>query len=144
MYFEKRDDGPMSTRVMSGAGVVCFVVVLLAVGGLGLGIASWTGGAAATTSATTRATTAPAVASVSPSAQPAAVPPAQDVLPATDPLTPDPAILERGDRGPRVRALQARLRQIGWYAGDVTNRYGPRTATAVKGFQAKRKLPVLG
>jgi hypothetical protein len=144
MNFEKRDDGPMSTRVMSGAGVARFVVVLLAVGGLGLGIASWTGGAAATTSATTRATTTPAVTAVSPSAQPAAVPPAQDVLPATDPLTPDPAILERGDRGPRVRALQARLRQIGWYAGDVTNRYGPRTATAVKGFQAKRKLPILG
>jgi hypothetical protein len=72
------------------------------------------------------------------------VPPAQQVLPATDPLTPSPALLEAGDTGRTVRALQARLRQIGWYAGKVTNRYGPRTTTAVKGFQAKRNLPVLG
>jgi peptidoglycan hydrolase-like protein with peptidoglycan-binding domain len=140
MKFENSDDVQMSRRVSGGAGVARFLVVLMAVGGLGFGIASWTDGPQAT--AAPEAT--PAVASASPSSQPAAVPAAQEILPATDPLTPDPAILEPGDRGPRVRALQARLRQIGWYAGKVTNRYGPRTTTAVKGFQAKRKLPVLG
>jgi peptidoglycan hydrolase-like protein with peptidoglycan-binding domain len=140
MNFENGDDGPVSTRVMGGAGVARFVVVLLAVGGLGLGVATWTAGSGATA----RATTTPVAASASPSSQPAAVPPAQQILPAADPLAPNPAILEPGDRGPRVRALQARLRQIGWYAGTVTNRYGPRTTAAVKGFQAKRKLPVLG
>jgi peptidoglycan hydrolase-like protein with peptidoglycan-binding domain len=132
--------GPMSKRVSGGAGVARFLVVLAAVGGLGLGVASWT--AAPRLVAGTTAT-APG-ASASPSSQPAALPAAQQILPAADPLTPDPAILEPGDRGPRVRVLQARLRQIGWYSGKVTNRYGPRTTTAVKGFQAKRKLPVLG
>jgi hypothetical protein len=139
MNFQNGDDGAMSRRVNSGAGVARFLVVVVAVGGLGLGVGSWTGGPHATA-----ARTAPAAVSASPSPQPAAVPAAQEILPATDPLTPDPAILEAGDRGPRVRALQARLRQIGWYAGKVTNRYGPRTTTAVKGFQAKRKLAVHG
>jgi peptidoglycan hydrolase-like protein with peptidoglycan-binding domain len=138
--FPNVDDGPVDKRVNGGAGVARFLVVLMAVGGLGFGVASWT--EEPHVAAGPRAT--PAAASASPSSQPAAVPAAQEILPAADPLTPDPAILEPGDRGPRVRALQARLRQIGWYAGRVTNRYGPRTTTAVKGFQAKRKLPVLG
>jgi peptidoglycan hydrolase-like protein with peptidoglycan-binding domain len=103
-------------------------------------VASWTDAPRLVAGPTATAAGAPA----SPSSQPAALPVAQQILPAADPLTPDPAILEPGDRGPRVRVLQARLRQIGWYAGKVTNRYGPRTTTAVKGFQAKRKLPVLG
>jgi peptidoglycan hydrolase-like protein with peptidoglycan-binding domain len=139
MKFENSDDGPMSRRVSGGAGVARFLVVVVAVGGLGLGVASWTDGPRVASGPTPRT-----VASASPSAQPAAVPAAQEILPATDPLTADPAILEPGDRSARVRGLQARLRQIGWYAGKVTNRYGPRTTTAVKGFQAKRKLPVLG
>jgi peptidoglycan hydrolase-like protein with peptidoglycan-binding domain len=129
--------------VSRGAGVTRFVVVLLAVSGLGYGVTLT--GAHGTSSAQREPV---AVRSVSPSSQPAAVPASQQVLPAADPLTPaptpPPAVLQQGDTGPRVRALQARLRQIAWYAGKVTNRYGPRTTTAVKGFQAKRKLPVLG
>jgi peptidoglycan hydrolase-like protein with peptidoglycan-binding domain len=129
--------------VSRGAGVTRFVVVLLAVSGLGYGVTLT--GAHGTSSAQREPV---AVRSVSPSSQPAAVPASQQVLPAADPLTPaptpPPAMLQQGDTGPRVRALQARLRQIAWYAGKVTNRYGPRTTTAVKGFQAKRKLPVLG
>ena len=78
------------------------------------------------------------------SSQPAAKPAPQQVLPATPPLTPRPVLLEPGDTGPKVRALQARLRQLAWYAGDVTDTYGPRTTAAVKGFQAKRGLPRLG
>ena len=57
---------------------------------------------------------------------------------------PGKRLLGPGDRGPRVRALQARLRQIGWFSGDVTDRYGPQTTTAVKGFQAKRRIAVTG
>jgi hypothetical protein len=132
--------GPMSKRVSGGAGVTRFLVVLVAVSSLGYGVAAWVGDPGSGVVAST----APTRTSVSPSSQPAAVPAAQEVLPATDPLTPDPAILAPGDRGPRVRALQARLRQIGWFAGTVTNSYGPRTTKAVKGFQAKRKLPVVG
>jgi lipoprotein-anchoring transpeptidase ErfK/SrfK len=53
-------------------------------------------------------------------------------------------VLRPGDHGPKVRELQARLRQIGWFDGDVTDSYGPRTTAAVKGFQAKRGFPVTG
>jgi lipoprotein-anchoring transpeptidase ErfK/SrfK len=53
-------------------------------------------------------------------------------------------VLQPGDNGPKVRELQARLRQIGWFDGDVTDAYGPRTTAAVKGFQAKRDFPVTG
>jgi peptidoglycan hydrolase-like protein with peptidoglycan-binding domain len=128
-------------QVKRGAGVARFLVVLVAVSGLGYGVAAYAGGP----DSTGRPATLPAATtSASPSPQPADAPPAQQVLPAPAPLTPSPALLEPGDHGTNVRALQARLRQIGWYAGKVTNRYGNRTTTAVKGFQAKRKLPVLG
>jgi peptidoglycan hydrolase-like protein with peptidoglycan-binding domain len=55
-----------------------------------------------------------------------------------------PAILERGDDGDRVRELQARLKQIGWYSGKVTGRYGSATVTSVQRFQGKRAIPVTG
>ncbi len=53
-------------------------------------------------------------------------------------------LLGPGDTGPKVRALQARLRQIAWFAGNVTDRYGPTTTAAVRGFQGKRKIAVTG
>jgi hypothetical protein len=43
-----------------------------------------------------------------------------------------------------VREVQARLRQIGWFFGDVSDGYGAQTAEAVRGFQAKRMIPVTG
>jgi putative peptidoglycan binding protein/L,D-transpeptidase-like protein len=55
-----------------------------------------------------------------------------------------PAIMARGSQGDRVRRLQARLRQIGWYSGNVTGFYGAVTITAVRGFQARRAIPVTG
>lgn len=127
-------------QVKRGAGVTRFLVLLLAVAGLGYSVTAMTGDLDRPVARTAPPTQKP---SVSASAQPAAVP-AQQVLPATAPLTPRPALLERGDHGPKVRVLQARLRQIGWYAGDVTGDYGARTAKAVKGFQAKRGLPASG
>jgi peptidoglycan hydrolase-like protein with peptidoglycan-binding domain len=59
-------------------------------------------------------------------------------------LRPGPTILGPGDAGPGVRAVQARLKQIDWYVGDVTGSYDEATATAIKGFQAKRGIPVTG
>ncbi len=59
-------------------------------------------------------------------------------------LVPGPAILEQGDSGDRVRDLQARLKQIGWFSGSVTGSYGSMTVGAVKGFQDKRAIPVTG
>ena len=59
-------------------------------------------------------------------------------------LTPGPALLKLGSSGDRVRDLQARLRQIGWYEGKVTGNYGRETVTSVEGFQRRRGLPVTG
>ncbi len=54
------------------------------------------------------------------------------------------AILKRGSTGLRVRDLQARLKQIGWYSASVTGNYGSLTVAGVRGFQAKRRIPVTG
>ena len=66
----------------------------------------------------------------------------------TKPSEPAPqpvvVILRPGDSGPKVRDMQARLKQIGWFSGDVSNNYGPRTTEAVRGFQGKRGFPVTG
>lgn len=59
-------------------------------------------------------------------------------------LKPGPAILATGASGDGVRDLQARLKQIQWFSGDVTGSYGSDTTEAVKGFQAKRAIPVTG
>ena len=59
-------------------------------------------------------------------------------------LHPGPALLGSGDQGKDVRAVQARLRQIAWYFGDVTGTFDSQTVGAVKGFQAKRGIPVTG
>ncbi|KRF01353.1 hypothetical protein ASG88_07645 [Nocardioides sp. Soil777] len=58
--------------------------------------------------------------------------------------TPGPAILAAGDRGLAVRRVQARLAQLQWWSGDVTGIYDARTTEAVRGFQAKRRIPVTG
>ena len=59
-------------------------------------------------------------------------------------LTAGPALLKQGSTGAKVRDLQARLKQIGWWSGDVSDSYGPSTAAAVKQFQGKRQIPVTG
>jgi peptidoglycan hydrolase-like protein with peptidoglycan-binding domain len=55
-----------------------------------------------------------------------------------------PALFEEGDDGVEVRRIQARLRQIAWFFGDVSDHYGSQTAEAVRGFQGKRQVPVTG
>ncbi|NUR07210.1 MAG: L,D-transpeptidase family protein [Nocardioidaceae bacterium] len=55
-----------------------------------------------------------------------------------------PALFERGDDGHDVRVIQARLRQIAWFFGNVSDHYGDQTVSAVRGFQAKRQVPVTG
>ena len=59
-------------------------------------------------------------------------------------LIPGPALLKAGSKGAQVRDLQARLKQIGWWSGDVTDTYGSQTKAAVTGFQAKRGIPETG
>lgn len=55
-----------------------------------------------------------------------------------------PTIIGPRDSGDRVRELQARLRQIGWFDADVTGNYASMTSTAVAGFQTKRGIPSTG
>jgi hypothetical protein len=132
------DHVPVATQVKDGTRVTGggkrFLVVLLLITGLGC---------AGTLTGTFAGAAAPegherTVVGVTRAA------PAQQVVPATDPLTPDPALLSPGDAGRRVRIVQARLRQLGWYAGKVSRHYTARTTRAVRGFRAKRGLPVLG
>jgi len=59
-------------------------------------------------------------------------------------LTPGPALLKQGATGAPVRDLQARLKQIGWWSGDVVDAYAAPTTQAVKDFQTKREIPVTG
>lgn len=59
-------------------------------------------------------------------------------------LRPGKAILKQGSTGAKVKELQARLKQVGWFSGNVTENYGTQTVTAVKGFQAKRAIPKTG
>jgi peptidoglycan hydrolase-like protein with peptidoglycan-binding domain len=58
--------------------------------------------------------------------------------------TAGPALMKLGSSGDRVRELQARLRQIGWYEGKVSGYYGSSTVTSVSGFQGRRGLPITG
>jgi peptidoglycan hydrolase-like protein with peptidoglycan-binding domain len=59
-------------------------------------------------------------------------------------MKPGRPLFQSGDSGTDVRAVQARLKQIAWYFGDVTGTYDAGTVTAVKGFQEKRAIPVTG
>ncbi len=59
-------------------------------------------------------------------------------------LHPGPALLAAGERGEPVRDLQARLVATQWLSGDVSGRYDATTVAAVRGFQAKRAIPVTG
>jgi hypothetical protein len=57
---------------------------------------------------------------------------------------PGPKLLGAGDTGPKVRDLQARLRQLAWYFGNVGDRWDRQTTAAVKGFQEKRRIAETG
>ncbi len=98
------------------------------------------------------ARTAPAQAKPKPGkpAEPAARPTKQPrpVKAETPVAEPDDVVPDRlwgpGDRGADVRELQARLRQIDWFSGNVTDFYGDLTRAAVAGFQTKRGFPSTG
>jgi hypothetical protein len=73
--------------------------------------------------------------------------PSGDTAPSAAPPAPkaSPAVLwARGDSGPQVRELQARLRQVDWLFDGPTGTYDDLTENAVRGFQGKRGLPRTG
>lgn len=70
--------------------------------------------------------------------------PARPEEPVQEQLAPGRTLLGPGDSGRDVRELQARLAQIDWFEADVTGFYGEVTTAAVRGFQAKREIPVTG
>ncbi|MFI9807801.1 L,D-transpeptidase family protein [Streptomyces sp. NPDC052301] len=57
---------------------------------------------------------------------------------------PSRVLWARGDSGPGVRELQARLRQVDWLFDGPTGSYDDLTERAVRGFQGKRGLPRTG
>ncbi len=136
----------------AGRTIAMVTVIAAATGGLAFVVNS--AGADSGTGAhpvTAVATSPTPVPSASPAALPSSDPtptaaptvrPSKPAAPAK--LRPGKRILGPGDTGPQVRALQARLRQIAWLSGDVTDTYGPTTIAAVKGFQAKRQIPATG
>lgn len=59
-------------------------------------------------------------------------------------FVPGPTLAGPGSSGPRVRAVQARLKQLGLYKGEVTKGWTPRAGRATRAFQAKQRIPVTG
>lgn len=61
-------------------------------------------------------------------------------------VTPDPSqptpepMLRSGSEGEEVKQLQARLRELGYYAGEIDGQYGPGTREAVRLFQEQNGL----
>lgn len=64
--------------------------------------------------------------------------------PTPDPTSSATALLSPGDSGDKVRELQHRLLQLGWFEGQISGEFDDKTRLAVEGFQGKRGLPVLG
>ncbi|TAD78702.1 MAG: hypothetical protein EA001_06470 [Oscillatoriales cyanobacterium] len=52
--------------------------------------------------------------------------------------------LRPGDRGDRVKLLQDRLRELGFFSARSTGNYGDITRAAVQNFQQSRRLPATG
>ena len=92
----------------------------------------------AATSAPTTEAPAP-----TPTTAPATTKPVSEKPATTSKPKPKP-VLAKGAKGEKVRELQVRLRQLDWYTGIITGKYGSTTVKGVKGFQGKRGLKKTG
>ncbi|MFE9405509.1 L,D-transpeptidase family protein [Streptomyces sp. NPDC006530] len=126
--------------------------VIAAAVGCGPQAAKGDAGAPATPGSPTPSASAPGSPSASASAPSS---PSTDDKPAGSPAAPSasattaakPApkvLMSNGSKGDRVKELQARLAQIGWFDDTPTGTYGAATTAAVKGFQGRRGLPETG
>ena len=53
-------------------------------------------------------------------------------------------ILQKGSKGEAVTAMQKRLKQLGYFEGEVSDTFDDATRTAVKAFQKDNKLTADG
>ncbi|MFI1398975.1 L,D-transpeptidase family protein [Streptomyces sp. NPDC020681] len=86
-------------------------------------------------------------AAATPSATDSATPtqkPKDTATPGEQSSAPAEVLMASGSKGEKVRELQARLAQIGWFDDRPSGTYGPVTTAAVSGFQGKRGLPQTG
>ena len=71
-----------------------------------------------------------------------------NALDADDPVPvkpePEDPVLNFGDSGDKVKALQVRLASLGYYTGKLDGKFGKSTLEAVKVFQARNGLAVDG
>ncbi|MEU6883466.1 L,D-transpeptidase family protein [Streptomyces sp. NPDC046712] len=106
------------------------------------------GASPSTTGAPPSSSSAPAP--TTPTTEPAGTPTTDDKpssTPSSSPTSAQPAakvLMKDGDESEKVRELQARLRQVGYFDRAPTGFYGTMTAGAVKAFQKKRELPQTG
>ena len=78
---------------------------------------------------------------------PTPIPPAPDTIMAVtpDPSQPTPAPdLRHNSVGPEVEELQARLKELGYYQGEIDGRFGDGTREAVMAFQKAAGLTADG
>ncbi len=68
---------------------------------------------------------------------------AQTYIPTPTP-SPTPSLLSKGNQGDSVRALQTRLKELGYYTGGVDGDFGGGTQEAVRLFQSQNGLTVDG
>lgn len=54
------------------------------------------------------------------------------------------SVLKKGSTGPEVKAMQARLKELGFDPGSIDGRFGQATATALIAFQQSRGLQANG
>jgi len=55
-----------------------------------------------------------------------------------------PFTLKIGDKGNEVKQLQKRLKELGYYTGSLSGRFGSKTKQAVKLFQKDCKVAANG
>jgi peptidoglycan hydrolase-like protein with peptidoglycan-binding domain len=103
--------------------------------------ASWSPTATATAAEPSAPATTPATAApTTPAATP--TPPPTTTAPAKPPVV--PAVMSVGQTSAKVRELQARLGQLGFFSRTPTGYYGSVTRHAVSDFQTRHGLSVTG
>ena len=59
-------------------------------------------------------------------------------------VAPSYTIVQKGDTGTAVRALQSALIELGFLSGEVDGKFGSGTENALKAFQETNEYPVTG